>query len=181
MLIAKVFDWARASGGFFPVAGQRGIYARPDDHEHEIMSKIKWARVKSLPRTLEKLLRTYNEVNSPLRTLCPLFPPLDKKKDSPLSLSFSQLQDDPSLSQNPSALSLSQNLSHAEPLSLRPSVPPSLPPSLPRSLPPSIHPSIPPSLHPSLPPSLTRPPPPTHPLFPHIRGHSIYIYIYIIV
>jgi hypothetical protein len=62
MLIAKVLSWARASGGRFPVAGQPRVYCGPDDFGPETLGMIKWARVKSLPRTLEKLLRTYHEV-----------------------------------------------------------------------------------------------------------------------
>jgi hypothetical protein len=62
MLIAKVLEWARASGGRFPVANQPGVYSGPDDFGPDTVSRIKWARVKSLPRTLEKLMRTYHEV-----------------------------------------------------------------------------------------------------------------------
>ena len=67
MLIVKVLDWARASGGLFPVACQPGTYARAADMGPDAMSQIKWARVKTLQRSLEKILRSYREV-------CP-FPP----------------------------------------------------------------------------------------------------------
>ena len=69
MLIVKVLDWARASGGLFPVACQPGTYARPADMGPDAMSQIKWARVKTLQRSLEKILRSYREV-------CPSPPPL---------------------------------------------------------------------------------------------------------
>ena len=81
MLIAKVLDWARASGGLFPVANQPGKYSRPEELGPETMSKIKWARIKALPRTLEKLQRTYREVNlSPHTHLTP--PSLTSKASS---------------------------------------------------------------------------------------------------
>ena len=74
MLIVKVLGWARASGGLFPVACQPGTYARPADMGPDAMSQIKWARVKTLQRSLEKILRSYREA-------CPLPP-----TTTPLSL-----------------------------------------------------------------------------------------------
>ena len=68
MLIGKLRVWARASGGAFPVDGRPG-YTRLDELGPNELGRIRWARLKSVSRAVEKIFRVYKEV--PLRSARP--------------------------------------------------------------------------------------------------------------
>ena len=62
LLLRKVQAWARASGGGFPLASGRGYMAYARAAEADPAPELKFARVKSVPRAIEKVVRAYTQV-----------------------------------------------------------------------------------------------------------------------
>ena len=60
ILLSKVKEWACKSSGYFPCCAENSYIkycSHPDNH-----NDIKWAKVKTVSRAIEKLVRVYNQV-----------------------------------------------------------------------------------------------------------------------
>ena len=62
----QVREWALASGGGFPVAGKAG-FARLADVPPGRRFRVRWARLKSVTRAVEKLFRAYDKARACVR------------------------------------------------------------------------------------------------------------------
>lgn len=62
ILLGKVQAWAAASNGCFPALGDDGFVRYQQYDEDKVKASIRWAKIKSVDRAIEKVVRVYAQV-----------------------------------------------------------------------------------------------------------------------